>query len=126
MQAFKRVLEELHAFPNVHIVVASREAGLVVRGVGPSTTVVVLHRLGAAAAMDVLQFHLGAGRPLSGKKRAAAEQLVEVVEGNPLVLSIAGGLVRHGDLTLTVSLHGGSSRRSCLVHFIVVFTRGTK
>jgi hypothetical protein len=119
MQAFKNVLDELHAFPNVHIVVATREAGLAVRGVGPSA-VVVLARLSATAAMDVLQFHLGPGCALSAKKRAAAEQLVEVVEGNPLVLSIAGGLVQRGELTLTVCLHGGSKRRRFSVRLVAV------
>jgi hypothetical protein len=107
MQAFKVVLDELHAFPNVHIAVITREAGVAVTGVEPSA-LVVLHRLSATAAMDVLQFHLKVSYRWSkdGKDLAAAEQLVEVVEGNPLVLSIVGDLVQQGRDGITLQVRG--------------------
>jgi hypothetical protein len=105
MQAFKQVLDELHRFPKVHIVVATREAGVVVNRVGPSA-LVVLQPLSATAAMDVLRSHLGSSYRWSedGKDLAAAQQLVEVVECNPLVLSVAGGLVQQGRDRLTLQV----------------------
>jgi hypothetical protein len=105
MQAFKQVLDELHRFLNVHLVVATREAGVVVNRVGPSA-LVVLQPLSATAAMDVLRSHLGRSHRWSedGRDLAAAQQLVEVVEGNPLVLSVAGGLVQQGRDGLTLQV----------------------
>jgi hypothetical protein len=103
MQAFKEVLDSLHAYPHVHLIVATRVEAPAVKGVWGGG-VVELSRLDAEAGMQLIESLLGPEHCWNSSDQEAARQLVEVVQGNPLVLSIAAGLVQHSsDLTWQVS-----------------------
>jgi hypothetical protein len=107
VQAFKEVLDSLHAFSHVHLIVATRAKAPAVKGAWGGA-VVELSRLGAAAGMQLIESLLGPEHCWSSSdQQAAARKLVEVVQGNPMVLSVAAGLVQHSnDLTWQVSSRG--------------------
>jgi hypothetical protein len=104
VQAFKEVLDGLHAFPHVHLIVATRVEAPAVNGVWGGA-VVELSRLDAEAGMQLLDSCMKPGHCWSSSDKDAARKLVEVVQGNPLVLTVAAGLVQHSfsDLTWQVS-----------------------
>jgi hypothetical protein len=103
VQAFKEVLDSLHAFPHVHLIVATRMEAPAPKGVGRAA-VLEFSRLGAAAGMQLLESYQAPGHCWADGDREAAGKLVEEVQGNPLVLSVAAGLVLHGiDFTWQVS-----------------------
>jgi hypothetical protein len=104
LQAFKAVLDSLHAFPHVHLIVATRLEAPPVAGVAGGPAAVELSRLDAAAGMQLLGSHLGAGHHWAEADQEAARKLVDEVQGNPLVLSVAVGLMMQGrDFTWQVS-----------------------
>jgi hypothetical protein len=103
VQAFKEALGSLHGFPHVHLIVATRLEAPAPEGVG-AVAVVRLSRLDTADGMQLLQSHLRVDAVWTASDQAAAGKLVEVVQGHPLVLCVAGGLVQHGsDLSWQVS-----------------------
>jgi hypothetical protein len=105
VQAFKAVLDSLHAFPHVRLIVATRLEGPPVVGVGWGAAAVELHALDAAAGMQLLGSHLGPAHHWVEADQEAARRLVEEVRGNPLVLSVAVGLLLHGkDFTWQVRM----------------------
>jgi hypothetical protein len=103
-QAFKEVLDSLHAFPHVHLIVATRWEAPAVKGVWGGSVVELSH-LDAEAGMQLLESHMAPGHCWASSDQEAARKLVEVVLGNPLVLTVAAGLVLHsgGDLGWQVS-----------------------
>ena len=92
-----KAVQELHALDNVRLVVASRVEG-------PAATVptlgavVELGPLPEDDGLRLIEAHLSATHTwgADGKDKEAARQLVQLVESNPLVLSIAAGLVGSG------------------------------
>jgi hypothetical protein len=93
----------MHAFPHVHLIVATRVEAPAVKGVW-GAAVVELSRLEAGAGMQLLQSHLSAKVAWTASDQAAAGKLVNAVQGHPLVLCVAGGLVLHScELTWQVS-----------------------
>jgi hypothetical protein len=113
VQAFKAVLDSLHAFPHVHLIVATRLEAPAVAGVGWGAAAVELRALDAEAGMQLLESRLGPAHHWAEADKEAARKLVEEVQGNPLVLSVAVGLVPHGkDFTWQV-------RRTSFLSFVV-------
>jgi hypothetical protein len=107
----------LHAFPHVRLIVATRMEGPDGRW-GDAT--VELSRLDTAAGMKLLDSCLGPQHAWNSSDRAAAEKLVEVVRGNPLVLTVAAGLVqKRRGLTWQVS-------RLASAHLIRSLSRGVR
>jgi hypothetical protein len=113
VQAFKAVLDSLHAFRHVHLIVATRWEAPAVAGVGWGAAAVELRALDADAGMQLLESRLGPAHNWTEADKQTARKLVEEVQGNPLVLSVAVGLVLHGkDFTWQV-------RRTTLLSFAV-------
>ena len=103
MQEFKEVLDCLHSFPHVRLILTTRMAAPVDHGV-KGGAVLKLRRLDAAAGMQLLESHFDMSEHIWGSRgQEAALKLVEAVQGNPLVLSVAAGLVEAGHLTWQVS-----------------------
>jgi hypothetical protein len=100
-QAFKEVLDCLHAFPHVHLIVASRMEPPLVQGVSGAPAV-ELHQLDAAASMQLLESHLGPDHHWASSDQEAARKLVDSVRGNPLMLIVAAGLVQAKDFSWQV------------------------
>jgi hypothetical protein len=90
------VLDCLHALLQVHLIVATRLEAPPVTGVAGGDAAVELSRLDAAAGMQLLGSHLGAGHHWAGADQEAAMKLVDEVQGNPLVRRVAVGLMMHG------------------------------
>jgi hypothetical protein len=84
----------------VHLLVATRVACPCPDQVTPEHSLVELQRLGEADGMRLVEAHMGPGRAWApdGVDQEAARKLVCLVQGSPLVLSIATGLVRARDL----------------------------
>ena len=96
------MLDCLHDFPHVHLIVATSMEAPPVKGVWGSS-VVHLRSLDADAGMQLLESRLGPEHHWTSCDQEAARKLVEVVQGNPLVLGVAAGLVQAKDLTWQVS-----------------------
>jgi hypothetical protein len=92
-----KAVQELHALGNVHLLVATRVEGPAAM-VPTMGAVVELVPLSEDDGLRVIEAHLGASTAWAadGKDKEAARQLVRLVEANPLVLSIAAGLVGSG------------------------------
>jgi hypothetical protein len=103
-QGFEALLKQLLALPGVHIISATRVACPCPDPAAGDSTAVELQPLDEADGMRLLEAHLGPGHcwGADGADRETARQLVELVQGSPLVLSIAAGLVRARDLAWQV------------------------
>jgi len=105
LQAFQEVLNLLHRLEHVHLAVASRVRTPGLEAPMSASSVVVLQQLSQADGLQLLESHLPPGHQWSadGKEQEAAEQLVKLVQSNPLTLSVAAGLVSRGHHSWEVS-----------------------
>jgi hypothetical protein len=96
VQAFKKVLDSLHTFSAVHLIVATSVEGPDVQGLWGGSVVELSH-LGNDAGLQLLDHKLGPEHPWTCHEREAARKLVEAVHGNAMVLGVAAGLLLHGN-----------------------------
>jgi len=103
-QAFQEVVQRLSSHEHVHLVVATRARTPGLQRLMHAGAVVVLEQLSEADGLQLLDSRLPEDRHCAadGKDRDAAQQLVQLVQSNPLTLAVAAGLVNIGRHTWQV------------------------